>query len=552
MSAEFVTRELYRRLNIPIFDDISMQKHILECVIALLNVQVARQYKPVYDVETARWSVFWKYLSQISLGISTLGEGTEPTKPLKKSIEFVSALNSSPNAIASFYLNCALSCSMTLDREMMFIEQSTGGKSSDKRASNGKKCLMMKKSSLEPVHEQAVEENRDRMQENSNLTDTIIIPPSKEGSVKKSTKSHKKQIIRDGRLLKSCATGALPMGNSIDAAIHFVCRNTTDEGPHTLKRLLINNPNNARLRGNYKKLPLHIIVEYSKLSSAQRLEMFLLLITVYSEGMAVADENGNTPLLILCWQDYPEAFAMIDKTLKLCPRASRVPGNYGLLPIHYARGIKTVKILEATYPESLSVNVPEYGTPLHQAACWQSVEVVVYLYVCRPQSIQEVTTWGHTPLHKSAISRVSSCAVLHAVFNFYPDAIRAVDYNGNTPLHNAVDRLYSVSPVSEYADKFRFLLKTFPEATSIVNNDDDTPYSYCANDGASEYFLRLLLRAGSDDGMEDLKRLNYASRRVALFLFFKAVRIDNKLTIFSQINQTSNGKSLVKRVIEYL
>jgi hypothetical protein len=77
--------------------------------------------------------------------------------------------------------------------------------------------------------------------------------------------------------------------------------------------------------------------------------------------------------------------------------------------------------------------------------------------------------------------------------------------------------------VSEGADCFRLLISLYPQAAGIKNHHGQSPYEYARQNGKSSYMLRLLLRADPTINPDELHKLNYAERRQAMFLAFRAV-----------------------------
>ena len=118
-------------------------------------------------------------------------------------------------------------------------------------------------------------------------------------------------------------------------------------------------------------------------------------------------------------------------------------------------------------------------------------------------------------------------------------------------VHNA--QLRSCLPFSDAADCLRMLLRLCPEAMGIeagVGEDfRKTPYQLAVDNNVDPYYLRMMLRALPDYNPADLHRLNYAERRMAMFLAFKAVSSDDRL-LLPRLRFTN--KDLLKRVVSFL
>ena len=87
------------------------------------------------------------------------------------------------------------------------------------------------------------------------------------------------------------------------------------------------------------------------------------------------------------------------------------------------------------------------------------------------------------------------------------------------PLHFVIpfSLVYS-KPVSDEADIFRLFLCLYPAAANIKDSEGRTPYDIAVNRSLDAYFLRLLLRADMTIDPQELFRLNYEQRRMALFI----------------------------------
>ena len=96
------------------------------------------------------------------------------------------------------------------------------------------------------------------------------------------------------------------------------------------------------------------------------------------------------------------------------------------------------------------------------------------------------------------------------------------------------------------------LLHLYPEAVGIEGGVGDykkSPYQLAVDKNVNSYFLRIMLRAVPDLNPVELHRLNYAERRMAMFLAFKAVSTDDHL-LLPRLRFVN--KDLLKRVISFL
>ncbi len=112
-------------------------------------------------------------------------------------------------------------------------------------------------------------------------------------------------------------------------------------------------------------------------------------------------------------------------------------------------------------------------------------------------------------------------------------------------------------PLSERADILRFLVHLFPQGITALDMHVRTPYSLLlqANDPNLDYARRLLLmHAHQHDptctlDRDQLRRLNYEARKVALFAFFAST---SEWNIFTRIRWASDGDSLMRIIVRFL
>jgi hypothetical protein len=106
-------------------------------------------------------------------------------------------------------------------------------------------------------------------------------------------------------------------------------------------------------------------------------------------------------------------------------------------------------------------------------------------------------------------------------------------------------------PLSAAADAFRLLLRLYPEAAGTeggLGAHNKTPYQLAVEKGLPVYYLRLLLRAAPDLDPAELRRLNWAERRMAMFVAFAAVAKSPSLLA----RLRAANKDLVKHVVSFL
>jgi hypothetical protein len=132
------------------------------------------------------------------------------------------------------------------------------------------------------------------------------------------------------------------------------------------------------------------------------------------------------------------------------------------------------------------------------------------------------------------------------------------EYNGYLPLHFFVSNQCwcwssQSSLMSEQAHVIRWLLRLHPEAASIeggVGVNKKTPYQLAVDKKLPECFIRLLLRAAPTLNPAELHRLNYAERRMAMFLAFRATAATMEAPLLARLR--GENKDLVQRVVSFL
>ena len=317
--------------------------------------------------------------------------------------------------------------------------------------------------------------------------------------------------------------------------------------------LLKANPEAAKHRDSYDENLLHLAVGQEKMS-------FQLFIDIMQRIVAIHKD------------------------------AVREVNSYGWLPIHTAACYSTVEVMEfllSLYPESVVITTDGSDNLLHMAvfdkeSATTSVMEAKVRFLCSryPLMMLQRDDYGNTPLHY-AISSKNVPAVQILCEAGGQDQVRlpvahptddSYGHNGWLPLHYLVDgNVISLrdSLLSEVADCFRMLPRCYPEAAGIEDgvvdvvvedeaedeNENDpvkkkTPYQLAVDLKIPPYYLRLLLRAVPNLDPTELHRMNYAERRMAMFLAFKAVTSQKKPVLLKRL--CFDNKELVKHVISFL
>ena len=129
--------------------------------------------------------------------------------------------------------------------------------------------------------------------------------------------------------------------------------------------------------------------------------------------------------------------------------------------------------------------------------------------------------------------------------------------NGWLPHHYYINHFFGVlnsSLFSEATNLFHLMLQRYPEAAGIEAgngvNYRKSPYQLAVDKNLDTYYLRLLLRAAPDHNPTELHRLNYAERRMAMFLSFRAVSEASKPLLLSKLR--NQNMDLVRHVVSFL
>ena len=109
------------------------------------------------------------------------------------------------------------------------------------------------------------------------------------------------------------------------------------------------------------------------------------------------------------------------------------------------------------------------------------------------------------------------------------------------------------SYTSECTELLRSMLRWYPEAAGIVagnGTSQKSPYQLAVDSKFPPYYLRMLLRAAPDHNPTELHRLNFAERRMAMFLAFRAISKEVKPLFLARLR--FENKDLVKHIVSFL
>ena len=327
-----------------------------------------------------------------------------------------------------------------------------------------------------------------------------------------------------------------------------------------------------------------------------------------------AEVVGNGIAGCLKSTDYSRVLERVDMLLKANPEAAKYRSSSGANLLHSAvyQGKKPLQLcidivqrIHTIHKDALREVDEDGWLPVHNAAFYRTVEVMEFLLGLYPESASVVTSdRSANLLHLAANDTQNTISVIEAKVRFlcsrYPammlqreddgviplhaviwlknipamqilceaggqEQVRVpvahptndnFGFNGWLPLHYVINwnaESLRDSLLSKEADCFRLLLRSYPEAAGIeggVGADKMTPYQLAVDKKLPPYYHRLLLRAAPNLNPAELHRLNYAERRMAMFLAFKALTRNIEPLLLARLR--FEKKDLVKHVISFL
>jgi hypothetical protein len=250
--------------------------------------------------------------------------------------------------------------------------------------------------------------------------------------------------------------------------------------------------------------------------------------------------------------------------------------SLGCLPIHHAAvysSLDVVMFLVNAYPESISMEIEHgIGRNRDQEGCNllhlaqvslphvdNSEAIVEYLCNLRPALVHMKCAQGLTPLHHALMFskklKIESIEVLcNADESVLKDFCAPSDITSlrsyQLPLHLLIEHKTPSLEVSDEGDCFRLFLRMYPASAGIIDSHFNTPYDLAVSKNLSVYFVRLLLNADPTINPVVKRNLNYAARREGMFLAFMALSTNRHPIIWSKIRH--EDRNLLIRVILYL
>ena len=302
-----------------------------------------------------------------------------------------------------------------------------------------------------------------------------------------------------------------------------------------VSKLLEVTPAAAQHKDEYDfNLAHHACTNSDRMTAAECIEVLKLVLARHKDALKEADffrspaaqlAAMNAPVQVLDFVlgECPEVAAAVDIALRNLLHIAVVGG-----PQEY-RAAKA-RLLCARYPAMMIQRNRSGRTPL-LLSCGDG-HAAMTLLLCEAGGRDAAST-----------------AVLHPT---YPQHV----YNGRLPLHWLIESSAGTLKrclISETADAFRLLLRLYPEAAGteggVGTENKFTPYKLAVAKGLPTYYRRLLLRAAPHLDPAELRRLNWAERRQAMFVAFAAVFKTPSLLVRLR---AAENKDLLKHVVSFL
>ena len=373
--------------------------------------------------------------------------------------------------------------------------------------------------------------------------------------------------------LLSVDNSAEYIGDAIDGLLCGSCRSKEwidEDAVESLQQhvltildmLLTRNPDAAKYR-NYE---INLLHSMAFIPSAMPPQVCIVImeriLVLHKDAVREADEDGAFPIhdAAIYWP-----IQVMNFLLGLYPEsATAIAGDYHNLLIYLLRmdGVVNledkVRFLCSRYPQLVQQKDTNGDSALYWALRYKTLNLPVVKFLCEAGGRELVSAAKISPLPVvEGADQDGGNAGAGAGAGGAPGAVQPHDH-GWLPLHMFIgsynDQLRSCLPFSEAADCLRTLLHWYPEAVGIeagVGADyRKTPYQSAIDYNVDPYCLRMLLHAVPDLNPADLHRLNYAERRMAMFLAFKAVSTNDDRLLLPRLRFAN--KDLLKRVISFL
>jgi ankyrin repeat protein len=358
--------------------------------------------------------------------------------------------------------------------------------------------------------------------------------------------------------------------------IHWAA--TTSKDVEVLRYLVEKCPSSLRKRNRSNKTPLQRLISRDPFDA--QFAMVSYLAEYEAKHLVTTDQNRSTVLHTFCRLNIicEKMVAIFHKILHCFPDAVRTRDSEGALPLHHAvstdgcwaSGIvqellavykegatiadrdgrlsvhclfdeesateERLKILLEANPAGILPKTVEKKTVMHCAAfsecCSRDSTIVEMLHKLNPTAAQLKDRDGNLPLHLAC--RMAFIEVMKAVYACYPAAISTENDLGSVPLDCYIDDMMEDTSCWDqraHGDTLQLLLRHSPHSAvhkyALQSGPPPPEGEEDSGNNLPDFVRRLFLRADPTAHPNELRALNYAERRMAMFLIFSALSGDS-------------------------
>ena len=306
-----------------------------------------------------------------------------------------------------------------------------------------------------------------------------------------------------------------------------------------VKRIVTDDPESARHRNQFGRLPLHYALDRTNINA----DVILLLLQVYPEGANVEDNDHQTPYdLSLKWGHSRRIHRAL---LEACPSQDwqyLLQLRWGVFSplmqsfenfIHPSSSPPTAAVIHESHPHPEHPSEDDHHNPiinenkfssasndddymsspsspanLPSAAITSRKDSTQSEYG-RLKAMEEVEqeqtkdVFGSGNLHHAVGCRDIEYDRVKRIVTDDPESARHLNQFGRLPLHYALDR------TNINADVILLLLRVYPEGANVEDNDHQTPYDLSLKWGHSRRIHRALLEACPSQDWQYLLQLRW-------------------------------------------
>lgn len=179
------------------------------------------------------------------------------------------------------------------------------------------------------------------------------------------------------------------------------------------------------------------------------------------------DENGNNILQIVILES-PHSIETIAYLLELRSSLTKHYNRKGWTPLYMAVMLQNIYIVDRiiNVDPGAIYNTIHSVTPFQQAVRDGALEIVKCILTVDPKAIEQQDKYNASILH-----RATDFDIVNLLLRCKPELIDAVDIFGHTPVHYHLSLRLSGAPSSTYPNTLRLLLQKKPTLLNVKNND---------------------------------------------------------------------------------